>query len=82
MDDSLFAEDSKYFAVGLAFVMPSHHLPDGNNYYPFNIFAQFGPLRYKIGMHELPECDSCKSKVFLGCQSWVGIVTLGWELSV
>ena len=36
----------------------------------------------KIGMHELPECDSCKSKVFLGCQSWVGILTLGWELSV
>ena len=36
----------------------------------------------KIGMHELPECVSCKSKVFLGCQSWVGILTLGWELSV
>ena len=37
----------------------------------------------KIGMHELPECDSCKSKVFLGYQSWVGIVRLiGWELSV
>ena len=36
----------------------------------------------KIGMHELPECDSCKSKVFFGCQSWVGIATLGWELSV
>ena len=39
VDDSLVGEDSKYFAVGLAFLMPSHHLPDGNNYYPFNIFA-------------------------------------------
>ena len=39
-------------------------------------------MKNKIGMHELPECDSCKSKVFLGCQSWIGIVTIGWELSV
>ena len=39
MDDSLVAEDSKYFAVGLAFVVSGHHLPDVNNYYPYNIFA-------------------------------------------